>query len=526
MSDKIWLGQKAASLESAPSFDPYTGVTIWYDDENAYQAGDKTGRVLEIDCPWATQEMANNILASIQGYAYRPYEAQGAILDPAAELGDGITVGGLYSQIVGLDATFNSLYLSNVSAPADEEVDHEYPYISPMERKLARKVTLGKDYFGVRVSKASGLEITKTDVNGNKKSRAIFNSDTIAMYNDDGSEALYFDVNAGKFKFAGDVAVTGGTMNINNNFVVDEQGNVWMNGNVNLSDGNITWGNYGPTKSQFSPDGVNDWSDTQRETDVYRRDWDYSKNDWGIPYQFVGKDGQNGAPGSDASVPSYITETYIDSVQIRSPNIIGGQLNINNNFLVDTSGNLTLNGNVDLSGGHITWGNSSPVQYQFSVDGSTDWHSTMTDEDMYRRDSLDGGVTWGAAYQFRGKDGQDGEDGSDASVPGYIRSTYIDATRVESFYIKGNRLEAQIPMGFEQTSDTDLGFILSAYSGSTLYEYMQIYAFDNGAGDGVPTTVFRSPCGGYAKWAFDVSYFEGNVDFSDANVSGLYLTFS
>lgn len=82
-------------------------------------------------------------------------------------------------------------------------------------------------------------------------------------------------------------------------YVVDSEGNVTMNGNINLSQGVITWGQNAPIKSQFSPDGENDWSDTQRATDVFRRDWDYTTGAWGVVYRFVGRDGKD---GSDASV--------------------------------------------------------------------------------------------------------------------------------------------------------------------------------------------------------------------------------
>lgn len=138
MSDKVWVGRNAMSLETAPAFDAYTGVRLWYDDEQYFFAGDETGRVLEADNPWATQEMADNILASIAGYSYHPYEAAGAILDPAAELGDGVTVGGVYGQLATINTTFDALMASDISAPADEEIDHEYPYLSPAEREYKR----------------------------------------------------------------------------------------------------------------------------------------------------------------------------------------------------------------------------------------------------------------------------------------------------------------------------------------------------------------------------------------------------
>lgn len=68
----------------------------------------------------------------------------------------------------------------------------------------------------------------------------------------------------------------------------------------------------------------------------------------------------------------------------------------------------------------------------------------MSVNDKYRRDSLDGGTTWGEPYQFRGTDGQ---NGSDASVPDYITSTKITETTIESptitgGVIRGGRVES------------------------------------------------------------------------------------
>ena len=247
MSDFSYIGTSALKLESVPEFAPFTGVMLLYDEENAYFSGDKSGRVLETFCPWATQEMADNMLASVAGFQYRPYEAARAILDPAAELGDAVRVGGVTGLLASAYTTFDAFCAADIAAPADEEVDHEYPYESPATREMRRKVTLGRDYFGTRISKGKGLEIVRTAADGTKKSRAIFNSDVFAMYNDDGVEALYFDSNEGKFKFRGDVDITGGTMNINDNFIVDAKGNLTLNGNINLSGGSITWGDNDPS---------------------------------------------------------------------------------------------------------------------------------------------------------------------------------------------------------------------------------------------------------------------------------------
>lgn len=76
---------------------------------------------------------------------------------------------------------------------------------------------------------------------------------------------------------------------------------------------------------------------------------------------------------------------------------------------------------------------AKPPRYQYSVDGETDWHNEMTDEDYFRRETLDGGLSYTEGYRFRaenGKDGQDGSDGSDADVTfENVRRALMNANR-------------------------------------------------------------------------------------------------
>lgn len=225
MADYTNVLNKAAALEYGPAFAPYTGVRLWYDDENAFFAGNETGSVLEADCPWATQAMANNILANVSGYVYQPFEASDALLDPAAELGDGVGVGNLFAPLATINRTLDSLAAAEIGAPEEEEVEYEFPYVSSTQRSLQRKVTLGADYYGTRITRANGLEIVKTAADGTEKSRAKLNADELSFYDDNGGQALYFDPSTGRYMFRGDIVVTG---------------------NINMSQGSITWGPNNP----------------------------------------------------------------------------------------------------------------------------------------------------------------------------------------------------------------------------------------------------------------------------------------
>lgn len=150
MSDTINIRQRMASLDSSPEFNVYSKVIINVDDTTAYEVGDDTGRTFEIDIPWGTQEMANNILQSLRGFQYQPMKASGALLDPAAEIGDGLTASGIYSGIFNLKTKFGRLMRADIEAPEEEAVDHEYPYKTPTDRAIRRERAQTKAEFEVQ----------------------------------------------------------------------------------------------------------------------------------------------------------------------------------------------------------------------------------------------------------------------------------------------------------------------------------------------------------------------------------------
>lgn len=145
MADKIYIGKDVEAYQSAPTVQ-YSRVTIDVGtDENgnvlSYTAGDDTQSELVIKCPWGTQAMANNILASLSSYSYKPYAANSSHVHPAAELGDAVTVGDdIYSGIYGRQIEFSTEPITSVQAPGEEEIDDEYEYRNPVERELTRKI--------------------------------------------------------------------------------------------------------------------------------------------------------------------------------------------------------------------------------------------------------------------------------------------------------------------------------------------------------------------------------------------------
>lgn len=134
----IDLGRRVAKHDYADLFEAYSGVTLTIPDGQSYTAGDDSGRTIKAECPWASQQMADNLLAQVKGFRHQPYSAAGAILDPAAEMGDTVTIDGVAGKIFRRDQRFGTLYRADLSAPGDEEINHEIPYYPPIQRAVSR----------------------------------------------------------------------------------------------------------------------------------------------------------------------------------------------------------------------------------------------------------------------------------------------------------------------------------------------------------------------------------------------------
>lgn len=140
MSDKVFLGQMMAQLDTSPPLAAVSKVVVMVDADNAYIAGNDTGRTVEVTCPYGTQSMANNILAALQNYTYTPAQAQDALLDPAAELGDGLTMGGVYTVLAQIDTMWDAMMASDAGAPGQTEQESEYSYQSPLVGELRYQI--------------------------------------------------------------------------------------------------------------------------------------------------------------------------------------------------------------------------------------------------------------------------------------------------------------------------------------------------------------------------------------------------
>lgn len=158
------------SLESSDALAAISNVVVTVSEDVERTAGTDTGRTLKVTCPWASDLATKYLMNSVRGYRHQPFEATNAILDPAMELGDAVHVGGVNGFICSMETKFGGLYRATISAPADEEIDHEFPYVEKQERAVTRKIKQLSAEMKIQASEISAEVVKQTG--GNRKSFA------------------------------------------------------------------------------------------------------------------------------------------------------------------------------------------------------------------------------------------------------------------------------------------------------------------------------------------------------------------
>lgn len=312
MSDKVFVGRNMAQLDTSPPLEAVSKVVLMVDADNAYVAGTDTGRTIEVTCPYGTQAMANNILAALQRYTYTPAQAQDALLDPAAEMGDGLTLGGIYTVLAQADTQWDALMASDAGAPGQAEQESEYSYQSPLVGELRYQIAetrslISKTNDEIRLeveneinelSSSFSVQLQQiqsqvTGLNG-QVSTITQKVDNITLSVDNGSTSSSISLSVGG------VEVSSQTIQMNG--LVTFTG--LANGTTTIDGDCIKTGTIDAARLNLT--GAITWTDL--DSDVEDRI----------------NDAYNTA--IDNQLPDYIKSTYIDSTRIESPEIYGGEI--------------------------------------------------------------------------------------------------------------------------------------------------------------------------------------------------------
>ena len=247
-----------SSVTAAKTGDTVTVSKITNDGEQTVTAVlTRSGRVFEVDCPLVKpsqrQTVANALLAKVYGFSYQPYEADGALLNPAAELGDAITAFGVYGGLYKQSLTFGRLMRSSIGAPAEEEIDSEFQFKTSQERRYARKFADIAAEFKIQ---ADEISAKVSQVGGNNSSFGWqLQSDHFSVFRGY-QEVMRIDQSGAKF--AGMVranqietgTITVGGTTFNAGYVQGSQigtGTITGGSGGNIGSGTVSYGNVGFT---------------------------------------------------------------------------------------------------------------------------------------------------------------------------------------------------------------------------------------------------------------------------------------
>lgn len=342
------IGKGATTLDASPQFDGYSRVEIIVDEDHSITAGDTTGRTLTIQNPWGTQAQANAILASIRGYQYQPYTSSGALLSPAAEIGDAVTINGLYSGVYKMSKTFSSLMKSDIAAPQDEAIDHEYPFETKGDRIYQRELADTRASISV-ASDAITAEVTRaTNAESSLSSQLTIQASQIS--------AKVSQENGSWKSFGWNLNTSGWSVWSNSTKVVDiTSSGLKVDGKITARSGYIGNGSSGFTiTANAIYNGVTSMSDTAH-TGVYvgTNGIRLGKGVFSVNNSGAVTASNITITGGSISIKSGNTETFkvtnTGAVTASNITIKGGSITIGNNFSVTSAGNVTAN-NMTLKG--------------------------------------------------------------------------------------------------------------------------------------------------------------------------------
>ena len=342
MNETVNLLKRAKNSHFSPQFSGVTKLICNIDDETQLAVGDDTGYTLEFDNPFMTQAILTAMLLKVRGYQYQPMTAEGALLDPAAELGDGVAVNGNFTQLFNRQRSFGRLMSANIESPADEEIDHEFQYVEPQQRKYKREM-------------------------GNVKATLLIQADRIAAEVQERTEqgqTFQSQLSLHSTEIAAKVSATGGN-NSSFGWTLDSASHTWYSGSqevMKVSASGLEVKGKITATSGYIGNGSNGF--TISATAIYNNISQFGgSQSTGV---YIGTNGIQLGQGFKVNSSGAVTATSLT--------ITGGSININNKFIVDSQGNLTANSGTfagSVNAGNIRYGGSYGTFSGSGITGSS-----------------------------------------------------------------------------------------------------------------------------------------------------------
>lgn len=265
---------------------------------------------------------------------------------------------------------------------------------------------------------------------------------------------------------------------------------------------------------------------------------------------------------------NFVVDNYGNLTTYGSVSMFGQRENEYGDIITDKlvsidGGNLTLSGNIMLAGSivwnesnspskvlysmtstskPVNYGNDGYIQYDnypedYEAGSVLLWHRTYAKNDYYASYSYDGGLTWTEIVKIQGSDATATVDYS--QINSILKNSYnisktsINEAVIESPTIKAATIYSPEIYAYSFTSyiDPDLpvnnsieepGFNLIMKFANRDYNFFNI----NCSEDIAPYVSINSPGGANVYWTFDKTFFEGSLNFTNASITGLTITFS
>lgn len=168
---RLWLAPLTGTGDTLPAVggrpdmgekQTVTGVRLIRGDQAEWLAGTEDGLVVEASLADATRAQADELCGRLKGLVYEPFVSDGRHIDPLAEVGDKIEVGGHTVTVWSMTETLCASFYADLETPEQQkEAEQEYPYLTETQRVQRRVTTLETTTAEIRKTQASiELEVT------------------------------------------------------------------------------------------------------------------------------------------------------------------------------------------------------------------------------------------------------------------------------------------------------------------------------------------------------------------------------